>query len=316
MDVIMPDRKSFALLIDSDNVSAKYIQGIMNELTSRHGQVTYRRIYGDWTSSQMGRWKEVLAEYSLTPMQQFPNTKGKNATDSFLIIDAMDILYEGKVQGFCIVSSDSDFTRLASRLRDAGMIVIGMGEGKTPRSFRNACSVFTSLELISGAEEQAGKSQRQQGDSVAVSKKEISSAIVDIVNESDSTRVLLSDIGSRLVSIYPDFDVRSFGYSQLSKFLESFDNLKLERRDNRVFVELSESRESKEEVEAFIEEEVAKRGDAGVALSVLGDLMHERFPNFNVKDYGYSKLSKFMRGVRSVVVVEEDNGTFVYLECE
>lgn len=312
----MPDRKSFALLIDSDNVSAKYIQGIMNELTSRHGQVTYRRIYGDWTSSQMGRWKEVLAEYSLTPMQQFPNTKGKNATDSFLIIDAMDILYEGKVQGFCIVSSDSDFTRLASRLRDAGMIVIGMGEGKTPRSFRNACSVFTSLELISGAEEQAGKSQRQQGDSVAVSKKEISSAIVDIVNESDSTRVLLSDIGSRLVSIYPDFDVRSFGYSQLSKFLESFDNLKLERRDNRVFVELSESRESKEEVEAFIEEEVAKRGDAGVALSVLGDLMHERFPNFNVKDYGYSKLSKFMRGVRSVVVVEEDNGTFVYLECE
>ena len=314
--MIMPDRKSFALLIDSDNVSAKYIQGIMNELTSRHGQVTYRRIYGDWTSSQMGRWKEVLAEYSLTPMQQFPNTKGKNATDSFLIIDAMDILYEGKVQGFCIVSSDSDFTRLASRLRDAGMIVIGMGEGKTPRSFRNACSVFTSLELISGAEEQAGKSQRQQGDSVAVSKKEISSAIVDIVNESDSTRVLLSDIGSRLVSIYPDFDVRSFGYSQLSKFLESFDNLKLERRDNRVFVELSESRESKEEVEAFIEEEVAKRGDAGVALSVLGDLMHERFPNFNVKDYGYSKLSKFMRGVRSVVVVEEDNGTFVYLECE
>ena len=144
----MTERKSFALLIDSDNVSARYIQAIMNELASRHGQVTYRRIYGDWTSSQMGKWKDVLAEYSLTPMQQFPNTKGKNATDSFLIIDAMDILYEGKVQGFCIVSSDGDFTRLASRLRDAGMVVVGMGEQKTPRSFRNACTVFTSLELI------------------------------------------------------------------------------------------------------------------------------------------------------------------------
>lgn len=311
----MPDRNSFALLIDSDNVSARYIQGIMNELTSRHGQVTYRRIYGDWTSSQMGRWKDALAEYSLTPMQQFPNTKGKNATDSFLIIDAMDILYEGKVQGFCIVSSDSDFTRLASRLRDAGMIVVGMGEQKTPRSFRNACSVFTSLELISGGEEQS-KDKPAQVDASAPTKKDISSAIVDIVNESTAARVPLSDIGSRLVSIYPDFDVRSFGYSQLSKFLESFDNLRLERRDNLVLVSLHESRRSKAEVEAFIEDEVAKRGDDGLALSVLGDLIHDRFPNFNVKDYGYSKLSKFMRGVHSVVVAEEETGSVVYLECE
>ena len=157
----MTERKSFALLIDSDNVSARYIQAIMNELASRHGQVTYRRIYGDWTSSQMGKWKDVLAEYSLTPMQQFPNTKGKNATDSFLIIDAMDILYEGKVQGFCIVSSDGDFTRLASRLRDAGMVVVGMGEQKTPRSFRNACTVFTSLELI------ADEGEREKQDKVS-----------------------------------------------------------------------------------------------------------------------------------------------------
>ena len=305
------ERKSFALLIDSDNVSARYIQAIMNELTSRHGQVTYRRIYGDWTSSQMGRWKDVLAEHSLTPMQQFPNTKGKNATDSFLIIDAMDILYEGKVQGFCIVSSDGDFTRLASRLRDAGMTVIGMGEQKTPRSFRNACSVFTALELIADGEDQ-GRGQRGQVDVSAPTKHEISSAIVGIVNESSGETVPLSDIGSRLVSIYPDFDVRSFGYSQLSKFIESFDNLKLERRDNLVLVSLLESRESMEEVEAFIREEVSKRGDAGLALSILGDFIHDRFPNFNVKDYGYSKLSKFMRHMRSIEVADEENGTFVY----
>lgn len=313
----MPEeRKSFALLIDSDNVSARYISSIMNELTSRHGQVTYRRVYGDWTSPQMTRWKDVVAEYSLTPMQQFPNTKGKNATDSFLIIDAMDILYEGKVQGFCIVSSDSDFTRLASRLRDAGMVVIGMGEQKTPRSFRNACSVFTALELISGTDEQ-GNADRSQPDSPALTKQEISSAIVDIINENSGSSCLLSDIGSRLVTIYPDFDVRSFGYSQLSKFLESFDNLKVERRDNLVRVSLLESSESKEEVETFIEQEVAKRGDDGLALSVLGDLIHDRFPNFNVKDYGYSKLSKFIRhGVKAVEIADEENGAVVYLQGE
>lgn len=313
----MPEeRKSFALLIDSDNVSARYISSIMNELTSRHGQVTYRRVYGDWTSPQMARWKDVVAEYSLTPMQQFPNTKGKNATDSFLIIDAMDILYEGKVQGFCIVSSDSDFTRLASRLRDAGMVVIGMGEQKTPRSFRNACSVFTALELISGTDEQ-GTAERSQPDSPALTKQEISSAIVDIINENNGSSCLLSDIGSRLVTIYPDFDVRSFGYSQLSKFLESFDNLKVERRDNLVRVSLLESSESKEEVETFIEQEVAKRGDDGLALSVLGDLIHDRFPNFNVKDYGYSKLSKFIRhGVKAVEIADEENGAVVYLQGE
>lgn len=305
----MSDRKSFALLIDSDNVSARYIQAIMNELASRHGQVTYRRVYGDWTSSQMGKWKEVLTEYSLTPMQQFPNTKGKNATDSFLIIDAMDILYEGKVQGFCIVSSDSDFTRLASRLRDAGMVVVGMGEQKTPRSFRNACTVFTSLELIGNEESQERIDSTRIDDSIT--KGKISSAIVDIISENSASSAMLSDIGNRLVSIYPDFDVRSFGYSQLSKFLESFDNLQLERFNDTVLVSLKDPREEIEEVEHFVINEVGMRGDSGIALSVLGDLIRSKFPHFNVKDYGYSKLSKFMRSFHSIVVMEEDNSTVV-----
>ena len=306
----MADRK-FALLIDSDNVSARYISSIMNELSTRHGQVTYRRIYGDWTSSQMSKWKDVITEYSLTPMQQFPNTKGKNATDSFLIIDAMDILYEGKVQGFCIVSSDSDFTRLASRLRDAGMAVVGMGEQKTPRSFRNACTVFTSLELLD-SEDGAIKSARLQNDA-SITKDEVSSAIVDIINESTGTQVKLSDIGSRLVAIYPDFDVRSFGYAQLSKFLESFDNLRLQRSENVVLVSLLESRQSKNEVESFVLSEVQKRPE-GIALSILGDMIHDRFPHFNVKDYGYSKLSKFMRHVKDLKVRDCKSGALVYPE--
>ena len=141
------EEKRFAVLIDSENISARYISSILDEMT-KYGVVTYKRIYGDWTSAQTTRWKKELLENSIMPIQQFSNTAGKNATDSALIIDAMDILYTGNVDGFCIVSSDSDFTRLASRLRESGMQVIGMGEEKTPRSFRAACSVFTTLEVL------------------------------------------------------------------------------------------------------------------------------------------------------------------------
>lgn len=152
--------KRFALLIDSDNISAKYIDSILDEMT-RHGVATYRRIYGDFTDYHMNKWKSELAERSITPIQQFRNTTGKNATDSALIIDAMDILYAGNVEGFCIVSSDGDFTRLASRLRESGMEVIGMGESKTPKSFRGACSVFTNIELLLEGDKEENKKERK-----------------------------------------------------------------------------------------------------------------------------------------------------------
>ena len=138
----------FALLIDADNVSAKYIKPILDEL-SKYGNVTYKRIYGDWTRPNSAGWKEELLQNSITPIQQFSYTYGKNATDSAMIIDAMDILYSGNVDGFCLVSSDSDFTRLAQRLREAGMFVMGIGEQKTPKPFRAACDAFKILEIIS-----------------------------------------------------------------------------------------------------------------------------------------------------------------------
>ena len=148
------ENKRFALLIDADNISARYIGDILEEL-STYGITTYKRIYGDWTSTQATKWKGELLENSVIPVQQFSNTVGKNATDSTLIIDAMDILYTGNVEGFCIVSSDSDFTRLASRLRESGMEVIGMGEEKTPRSFRVACTRFVNLENLGNQDEES-----------------------------------------------------------------------------------------------------------------------------------------------------------------
>lgn len=141
------DRK-IALLIDADNVSDKYIKYILDEL-SKLGTPTYKRIYGDWTTPQLASWKKSLLDYSITPIQQYGYTVGKNATDSAMIIDAMDILYSGNVDGFCIISSDSDFTRLASRLREASMYVIGMGEKKTPSPFVVACEKFIYLEVFS-----------------------------------------------------------------------------------------------------------------------------------------------------------------------
>ena len=137
----MDNEKRFAVLIDADNVSEKYIKGILDEI-SNDGVATYKRIYGDWTKPNLGSWKNVLLENSITPIQQYSYTTGKNATDSALIIDAMDILYSGNVDGFCLVSSDSDFTRLASRLRESGMTVVGMGERKTPSAFIAACHQF------------------------------------------------------------------------------------------------------------------------------------------------------------------------------
>ena len=157
------DRR-FAVLIDADNVSPKYIKYILDEVSDQ-GVATYKRIYGDWTDISKRSWKEQLLQYSINPIQQYSNTNGKNSTDSAMIIDAMDILYSNHVEGFCLVSSDSDFTKLAQRLRESGMYVLGMGEQKTPSSFRVACDAFKILEVISQNEDDVSPSSNVISDS-------------------------------------------------------------------------------------------------------------------------------------------------------
>lgn len=144
----MEDKK-IALLIDADNISPRYIKTIVEE-AAKEGSITYKRIYGDWTSPNLSSWKQELLDYSLNPVQQYAYTTGKNATDSAMIIDAMDILYTRTVDGFCLVSSDSDFTKLAARLKESGMLVIGMGKEQTPKPFVVACSKFKYLDIIAG----------------------------------------------------------------------------------------------------------------------------------------------------------------------
>ena len=254
MDTKQSSEKRFALLIDADNVSAKYIKPIIDEL-SKYGTVTYKRIYGDWTLTLHAKWKDALLENSITPIQQFGYTQGKNATDSAMIIDAMDILYTRSVEGFCIVSSDSDFTRLASRIRESGLTVIGMGEKKTPVPFRKACDIFTTLELLlpasggkangrgKGRSERAGQGTDGQN-GTGPSIEEIEQAVVSIVtdNQNNGKSTGLGEVGSRLLKRHPDFDVRSYGTNQLKKLLDEFDGIVITKDGSSVTVELAEDK--------------------------------------------------------------------------
>ena len=290
--------KRFALLIDSDNISSRYIDCILDEMT-RHGVATYRRIYGDFTDHHMNKWKSELAERSITPIQQFRNTTGKNATDSALIIDAMDILYAGNVEGFCIVSSDGDFTRLASRLRESGMEVIGMGENKTPKSFKAACSLFTNIELLVDSDSDRNSSRQEKKN--VVKKKKIADAIVEIIttNENDGRETGLGEIGSALVKKYSDFDVRNYGYSSLSRFIEEIDNFELRRNKTSISVSL---KNDATEIEQFAVTTVKKAGVTGIDIGLLAQKIHDHYPNFKVKKLGYSTFQKFVHSIRELQI--------------
>lgn len=225
----MENDRRIAVLIDAENVSDKYIKYIIDEI-SNHGIPTYKRIYGDWTKPQLASWKNVLLNYSITPIQQYSYTTGKNSTDAALIIDAMDILYSNNVDGFCIVSSDSDFTRLAARLREAGMYVIGMGEKKTPTPFISACEKFKYLEvlasMVSKPDEAANvkETQKQEEPKVGMTSKnklvQVIKTIITEISDEDGW-AFLGELGSTLNKRFPDFDTRNYGYTKLTPFLAS-----------------------------------------------------------------------------------------------
>lgn len=296
------DGQYYALLIDADNVSAKYIKPILTEL-SKYGNITYKRIYGDWTSTQHSSWKDELLKNSIMPIQQFSYTQGKNATDSAMIIDAMDILYTNDVDGFCIVSSDSDFTRLVSRLRESGKMVIGMGENKTPEPFRKACDKFTILENLL-SEHEPGTSEESHD---VLGKEKIEDAVIKMIleNQDSNKPTGLGEVGSRLVSLYPDFDVRSYGYNMLSKFLEEFERIELMKKGNFVSVVLKEDVGRKADIDKYVRNLIKEAGDSGIELSVLGNKVYEKYNNFKINDYGYSQFNKYVKSI-SHVRLEKD----------
>lgn len=239
----MKDDK-LAVLIDADNVPYKNVKEMLQEI-SRDGTPTIKRIYADWTKPTVSGWKNVLLENAITPIQQYSYTQGKNSSDSALIIDAMDILYSEKVTGFCIVSSDSDFTRLATRLREAGMKVIGFGEKKTPKPFISACDKFIYLEILSSKEEPENtdeidntiskKTTKQKRKPEPLSKvdgrtiKLITESINDLGDEDGWT--FLGNLGSFIIKKKPDFDPRNFGFPKLLPLIKSIGKIEIDERE-------------------------------------------------------------------------------------
>ena len=249
----MSSELRLAVLIDADNAPRTALREVMAEVAV-YGTPTLKRIYGDWTTPNMATWKPLLLEHAITPIQQYSYTTGKNSTDSAMIIDAMDILYSGNCDGFVLVSSDSDFTRLAIRLREAGMKVYGMGERKTPQPFIVACDKFVYIEVIRAAAKSAAKAAAQKSakrKTAAPAAPEPAPApvhdsesdgvpedIVELVAESvedladEDGFAYLGDLGNLLLKKQPDFDPRNFGFSKLSKFIFSLDRFQVDERRN------------------------------------------------------------------------------------
>ena len=227
---------NLAVLIDGDNITSTNVKEMMEEI-AKYGNPTIKRIYGDWTKPSLSRWKSILLENAITPVQQYSYTTGKNATDSAMIIDAMDILYSEKVDGFCLVSSDSDFTRLATRLREAGMKVYGIGEKKTPEPFIVACDKFIYIEILKfePEEDESEIIKRKSSTQNEVDKitpkviKLIASTISDLADEEGWA--FLGDVGNLLQKKQPNFDSRNYGFQKLTPLIKSTKKFDIEERE-------------------------------------------------------------------------------------
>ena len=252
MEPTSPPRR-FAVLIDADNVSAQALEGLLAEVAN-YGVAMVKRIYGDWTLPNLKSWKEQLLEHAIQPIQQFRYTVGKNATDSALIIDAMDLLFRSKLDGFCLVSSDSDFTRLASRIREEGLMVIGFGERKTPRAFVTACDRFIHTDILRGAAPERENEPKKTAKELKLDRK-----LTDLLrwaveaSEDDDGWANLGAVGAKIMSQQPDFDSRSYGYAKLSSLVEATGLFEIERmtsQNGRVDILLRELPPPREPQEA------------------------------------------------------------------
>lgn len=297
-----------AVLIDAENVGAKYVKSIFDELDKNGYDAPCRRIYGNWAKAN--GWKEnVLLEYSIMPIQQFSYTVGKNSTDMAMVIDAMDLLYQNKVDGFCLITSDSDFTRLAMRLREEKKYVFGMGESKAPMALTHACDKFIFLDLIGENGEEAQESasdnsKTQDSPESLTSIETLESAIFDILNGDGDGEMNLGEVGDRLGKKFPDFDVRNYGYSKLSVFFrEKMRHLELVKQNSWYIVRKGLLVE-REQIEQEILDMIQRKGGRIDNLSVIYDELTQKYSGWDIRDYGYGRVSSFLRSMKDLEVVD------------
>ena len=297
---------NIALLIDADNISAKYISTILSEL-SKYGKITIRRMYGDWSQDRLPSWFKVAAGHSLTPIMQPNNTPGKNASDIGLIIDAMDILYTGEVQGFCIVSSDGDFNKLATRLREAGKVVIGMGEKKTPESFRASCERFIFLDVIGNndEDEETVPAKKVKAKDAKDSKQTKKKGAAETAASAASTgrKKAGTAAGSSSVSAYD-----AGGTDEFLGYTPSDYDSDQDPEGESLFTDQSKIEEA---IIAMIADNNADGKETG--LGEIGSRLLKLYPDFDIRNYHYSKLSEYLKDFPSLSVTNKDNNVWVSL---
>lgn len=291
----MSEELTYALLIDAENISSKYIKIILDEL-SNYGTATYRRIYGDWTSQSNAAWKDVLLNHSVNPVQQYSYTQGKNASDSAMIIDAMDILYSGNVGGFCLVSSDSDFTRLASRLRESGKHVIGMGESKTASAFISACNLFKYLDILYSSSDEAKDKEREkalvklQAPARATHKKPtLPRTAPPKTTKNTPIRTIPESERMMPVGAVP------YSRPEPKPELQSKPEPQPQVETPSAPEPQTKLNTIKRSIRAIINEGSGE--DGWISASKIGNQLAKRFPDFDVRNYGYSKLNQFVESL-------------------
>jgi len=312
--------KKYALLIDAENADIKYLTDILNELKT-YGNVTYKRMYGDFTSSTMKEWNRRALEYAIVPIQQPHYSKYKNAADIMLVIDAMDILYNKSVDGFCIVSNDSDYTRLVNRLCEAGYEVIGMGSSNASKTLKAACTEFKNLEKIFSDDldtvdtkpARSGKKGKTTGiyeedeDKGNITPiEEIRNSVMNLVQKDEKAG--LGGIKSTLQRQFSDFDERNYGFTTIRKFIESMKDFQVVQEDSTVYVTMKQPDIEELEINQFIRSLLFQKP---YEMGELSNKVHEKFDGFDPKHYGYNQFGKFVSNIDGVVVVRDSNNNAI-----
>lgn len=289
------DEKKIALLIDVENTSKNYLDTIIAEI-KKYGDVTIKRMYGDFSSGRLSDWQKKGMEYAIVPIHQPIYTSGKNAADIMLVIDAMDILYSGNVDGFCIVSSDSDFTRLVTKLREAGKFVIGMGKTQASRFFVQTCNEYKFLDRI---EDDSNDSTEDDAESSITPLKDIKQQINVLLQEAENKneKAYLGSLKSQLQRSFPDFDERNYGYSKFTKFIEEKTKFHINQDGSSAYISREERKEDADNI-AKVNKYILEQLAAGIDLAKIGKGLSQKYKHFSYKDLGYSKLSKYVDSIQ------------------
>ncbi len=289
-----------AVLIDSENTSVKYVDVVLKEL-KQYGDVSVQRMYGDFSRKSMNEWSKKALEYAIVPIHQARYTSTKNASDIMLVIDAMDILFQGSADIFCIVTSDSDFTRLASRLREGGKKVIGMGLSNASKTFITACNEYKFLDKISEEEVDEGDASV---DSAITPLSDIKKTINLMLQQAENSEELLNmgTVKSQLQRTYADFDERNYGYSLFRKFIEEETKFVVKTSGSTAYI-TRKNHDTKKDTTNSVDEFIKNKAKQKTELAALGHELQNEFPNFRYKDLGYSKLSKYIENIAGVKLI-------------